>query len=143
MRCIPLTALFTMLAGCSAKPADDHQLLQGRWQIVSQEDEGKEVPAETFQGIEFRFAGDTMTFVNDGKKELGNVKFTLNSAASPKQMDFAQAIETETRIVQAIYDLNGDTLTLCRANNGEKPRPASFSPADRSGISILVLKRVK
>lgn len=68
-------------------------------------------------------------------------------------------VEEKTDTPKGVYELKDDTLTICKWNPGYRPasktavgtaeegksppRPTSLAPADRKGITILILKRIK
>ncbi len=163
-----------------AKSADakenDNARFQGKWAIVSAESNGKAVPADEIKDVLVMIEGDKFSFIADGKKRHGKLSFSLDSSKSPKQIDFTESylapvgaspgvlgpvhhVEEKSDSTQGVYELNDDTLTICKWNPGYRltaklavgaadegkplPRPVSLAPADRNGITILILKRIK
>lgn len=67
--------------------------------------------------------------------------YALDPKANPPAIDLTFDLTRGDRgKMLGIYELKGDTLTICMGNAGQ-PRPASFEPGD--GRTLIVLKRVK
>ncbi|MCE9534256.1 MAG: TIGR03067 domain-containing protein [Planctomycetes bacterium] len=155
-----------------ARPGDDAKGVQGRWKIVSGEFNGKAAPADKFADIEIVVDGDSITAFEKGveiKDEEARPKFKIDHSTSPKSVDLMltstessetrdlndKTIKKETRtrtdIAKGIYELNGDTLKLCirfpkyddKGNAIDPERPTTFTPENKTDISIAELKRVK
>lgn len=85
------------------------------------------------RGLSVTFASDK--FIPWDRREVVSREvavFTLDSAKSPKQIDFKGLQDQKS--LQAIYELNGDELKLCIAEPG-KARPTSFAG------NVMVFKR--
>jgi uncharacterized protein (TIGR03067 family) len=67
--------------------------------------------------------------------------YTVDSKAKPATMDLQVGV-TEKEMALAIFKVEGDKLTICRAMPG-KPRPTKFEVAEGSTDYLLVLRRVK
>jgi uncharacterized protein (TIGR03067 family) len=111
--------------------ADVLKKLQGTWQFVSQEMDGKSRPKEELAKQTITFAGDKWTVRADGKVvQAGTHKF--NPAKKPAQVD-AVVTEGEDKgnTMLGIYELKGDRLHVCFDPKG-KARPTDFaSKGDR------------
>jgi uncharacterized protein (TIGR03067 family) len=70
-------------------------------------------------------------------------KYTIDPTKKPKAIDF-EATEGEARgkKIQAIYELDGDTLKFCLAGS-DKDRPTDFTAKEGSGRTMSVWKRAK
>jgi uncharacterized protein (TIGR03067 family) len=75
-------------------------------------------------------------------KPVYQATFQIDPTKSPKTIDYTQIIESKTqgRIIPGIYEIEGDTLRVCRTT-GSNVRPTEYSAAARSGHVLLVLKR--
>lgn len=105
----------------------------GSWQTVSVEKDGKQDPGG---------AGGKLVFMED-TMHLGGMAhwYRLKPAQSPKQLDFN--VEGLNTPHLAIYQLEGDMLSICFATLGSAPRPSVFETAPNDGNQLLVCRRVK
>lgn len=123
-------ALFWFGPLLKTRQSTDFPLLQGEWRQVAHEQDGK--PMDVTPGIEF-----TSSLVISGQQfrryqtlSTGKViegehgRFELESSANPKVIDFKLLQGT----ARGIYQIDGDTLTLCITKNGDV-RPAQFATA--------------
>jgi uncharacterized protein (TIGR03067 family) len=120
----------------------ERQKLQGSWTIVSHENNGKKAAAKTISGWNLTVAGERMT-TRDGLDLLDESTFRLDVKAKPKALDLTfTAGPDKDQSVRGIYQLAGDTLTLCFAEPG-KERPKELASKEGSGHLLFVFKRVK
>jgi len=114
----------------------DKALLEGTWVLQSLESAGK--PATKAQIVSLRlklvFAGDSLTFHN--ANGLKKAKIELVADTDPKTIDFI----TDKEISRGVYELEGDSLKICWAPDGEA-RPLDFLTSARGKATIYVLKR--
>ncbi len=112
--------------------------LQGTWEVVRAEFEGKAYPEAI--GCRRVFDGATITYVDSsGKTELG--RYVIDTRKQPAWIDCARMEEGRMLVSRGIYRLEGDTLTLCSASPG-KPRPGDFATTASAIEGLLVLRRV-
>jgi uncharacterized protein (TIGR03067 family) len=138
-----------------AQVESDEKLLQGTWEVVSSESDGKAGTGHTFVfvripidvGARFTFKGDLITYTTTGKAEEGRSSFTLRSKVSPKEIDWVhptpemEQLGVESCKYKGIYSIQGDTLKLCYIiRNGQ--RPTTFQTAKGDGCTLWALKRV-
>jgi uncharacterized protein (TIGR03067 family) len=92
----------------------------------------------------------TITFTADGKYETragaGDAKvsgtFTFDPKKDPPELDVAEpAGPAGGKASLSIYKIDGDTLTICTAVQGDRPKTIG-APAG-SNCALLVLKRIK
>jgi uncharacterized protein (TIGR03067 family) len=118
------------------KKKSDAELLEGRWVRVSL-DVGSGPKPDTSRWMVVEggtiSAGDT-----DGKDPI-EATFTLDPTRSPKQIDVKW--KHFNRPQSYIYELDGDTLTWCHAQDSQ-PRPTEFK-GSTDGRVCVVYKRVK
>ena len=130
-----ITVLGLSSLGLPARAEDDAEQLQGKWRVVSAEQNGADFRKEQLQNVFVVFADDEVRVYRKGTKAEQAAKFTLE--AEKKQIDFTketrdsewannltfrlfrrykweggQPVEAEGP-AQGIYKLEGDSLTIC------------------------------
>lgn len=122
----------------------DLQALQGTWQGVSGEGDGQALPAEVVESYELTISGDKYTLKVKGKDqedEQGTIK--VDASKKPAAIDITISKgEQQGKSQKAIYQVEGDKLTLCYAQP-EKDRPKGLKTQPNSEETCLVFKRVK
>ena len=136
--------LLTALAGCLLPAADastqeEMARLEGTWQLVSAEADGKRLPDEQVKQIRVVIKGGKHTVYFGDKAIAEGVPFTIDPATKPKQVEDTLP---DGRKVRGIYQLDGDTLRSCVAAP-DKDRPAEFTGKAGSGLTLRVFKRAK
>ena len=117
------------------------QKLQGKWKLQ------KEVSADGEKEFEMvlEFKGRKVFFEKQAKFEFE--VSALDSTTDPKCLDLTNLVERgpvpKGLVLEAIYKLDGDTLTMAGHAGEEKKRPANFDPPKDKGTGMWVLKRVK
>ncbi len=120
-------------------PKADLANVQGTWEIVAMEAEGKKLPKEDYRDGKWMFKGDTIIAIRKGQeRELAS--FALDSTKRPKWIDTTSK-EDKTHLL-GIYELTGDELKICIS---KKPleRPTEFSTKADRQHGLITLKRVK
>jgi uncharacterized protein (TIGR03067 family) len=119
----------------------DQEKLQGQWQIVSVQSQGKEVEGEEGDNIrkgKLVVKGDHMQFKHGGK-------FTLDPGKKPKEfdLDMQEGVpEAERGLWRGIYELKDDELTLVLVlPNLDRPR--EFKTEEGTPQFMMKLKRAK
>ena len=115
--------------------------LEGTWSLVEQQIEGETNP-NTFLRYDLSFTDDTVSLVYetaDGPSSDGETKyrFTINTNTTPNQLNwFGDQI-----LIQAIYELKGDSLMISHFGKSESARPDSFDheQSSRSNNSPHIL----
>jgi uncharacterized protein (TIGR03067 family) len=105
----------------------DQDRIQGSWQLVSFEKEGKNVP---LKGV-YVFNGKKFSAID--VKSTGEGTFALDAGKSPKTIDVVNSKngEGQAKAAFGIYRIENDTLTLCF----DLERPTKF---DGSGSPALL-----
>ena len=112
--------------------------VQGTWQLVSAETDGKEAPAEQVRKVRVVIKGDRHTVFFGDQAVAKEVLFKLDPAKTPRAVD--DLLPGGKRIL-GIYEVDGDTLRSCVAPAG-KDRPTRFSAESGSGHTLRVFRRV-
>ncbi|MBN9522736.1 TIGR03067 domain-containing protein [bacterium] len=117
---------------------------QGTWEVVKLQVAGADV-TEFLKDADatMTFKGNTYAFEAKSEREKGTFKF--DAKAKPATIDL---MITEGRgkgkTQLGIYQLDGDTLKLCMADEGAKERPTKFvSAKDAPEMVLFTLKRKK
>ena len=139
-----LTGTVVVLVLAAAPPEEDAvkkelEKLQGTWQLVSAETDGKKAPEEQVKQIRVVIKGNKHTVFFGDKAIAKEVAFTLDPQKKPKASD---DILPDGKMIRGIYELDGDTLKSCVAAVG-KERPTEFAAGAGTGNTLRVFKRVK
>ncbi|MFO0797568.1 MAG: TIGR03067 domain-containing protein [Gemmataceae bacterium] len=147
MRVVLLTLLSALaVAGAGARPDDkavaaDRKAFQGTWAFESVEVAGQKLPADLLKGMTVSFDGDSYS-VKQGDKVVESATQTLDPSKSPKALDSkVTAGPNKGATILGIYEIRGDTLTVCFDPEG-KERPKAFK-ADAGTRTLVVHTRVK
>jgi uncharacterized protein (TIGR03067 family) len=117
----------------------DLDRLQGVWQVVSMEIDGKVAPADEFKGLNLTFKGNKASQLINGKNEEASIK--LDPSKKPKAIDMTPLIGPDKGMtIVGIYSIEGDNLRICIAKAGVD-RPSEFKGG--KGVVFFVLKRHK
>jgi len=136
--CLPICALLSACATVRTPPVaattgplvGDEQRLQGSWRVIHNELMRTQTPqmlgrVHIYFGRCFRLDTDN-----------GSEEFRIDEQSQPKRIDFD---DSHNPLIQGIYQLEGDRLTICTGAPGD-PRPTSFatSPWNKSILTVLV-----
>jgi uncharacterized protein (TIGR03067 family) len=144
--CLP-----TLLAD-DAKPKeeakDDSKLLEGSWNGIGLEADGKKVPAEVLEKLKGRFTFKGLELLMTDTTPVSGAKATvkLDSSKTPKQIDLTGIEGTgKGKTIQGIYKLEKDRLFICLRGPEfvEKGRPTEFKTEVGSGLGLMTLERTK
>jgi uncharacterized protein (TIGR03067 family) len=120
------------------KKDNDAKLMQGKWRLVSAENNGASYPKGKIEKMSVLIETDEIRIVVEGTKSEQGAKFTIDPSTNPKQIDFTKEIsdsewsdqlpaklfrawkfDSKSNVisaedkVQGIYKLDSDTMTLC------------------------------
>jgi uncharacterized protein (TIGR03067 family) len=138
------------LRGDDAERAERAKLV-GAWTVVSVEVNGHKVPAEAIRNFQFVFTDAKMTRKRGDKVE-SEAGYRVDPSRSPKWLDALGPKGEKGPVVPGLYELAGDTLTVCFRNDYKKKdgtlvdkpqRPAKMEAGEGSGQVLMVLKREK
>jgi RNA polymerase sigma factor (sigma-70 family) len=126
------------------KEKTDLDKLQGTWEVTTFQVRGIELEgpiADQFKAIKFVFKGDQLIY--DGKGEDGKApppqKIKLDPKKDPKHIDLTP-LDAKPNTTEGVYDIQGDELRLCLAQNEQRPK-AMASNKDTRDV-FLILKRI-
>jgi uncharacterized protein (TIGR03067 family) len=149
---VALIALFA-LAGATAhasdQAADEVKKLQGEWQAVEIETQGKKVSKDNpeVKNLRFVFDGQGITLpIPDGGGQGRKKTYKLDATKSPKEIDITSLDGQEKdQTAACIYKLDGDRLTICIPYFTKDPsiRPKEFKAGADDGIMVITLERTK
>jgi RNA polymerase sigma factor (sigma-70 family) len=112
--------------------------LSGDWQVIAVEQDGRVLPQDQFPFTSLRIRDDTIVH-EGGPHHLLKVRFRLHPEQQSNAMDMASE-GYHGDIYKAIYALEGDTLTICRPDDGK--RPTQFASTPGSKILLYTAKRI-
>lgn len=136
---LALASLFLLVGtAMSDEAADDLKKFVGTWEEVSNTSDGKDKPADEVKGHTVVIdATGKWEALKDGTVVLkGSVK--LDPSKKPRAADWT--VEGFDMPVLGIYDVTADTWKHCFAVG---KRPTEFGSKEGSGVTYIVLKRVK
>jgi uncharacterized protein (TIGR03067 family) len=146
MRCfLILLATVSMVAG--AQPTDakkkEFAKLQGQWEIVSVELDGKDISSLFKNGKAIVKDNQIEVSIESGRKLARS--FQLDVTTTPRCVDF-QIVDAKGKatgtIQEGIYEWQKDSLRICiLIKDGVKERPLEFSTQPQSGRILYVIKR--
>jgi uncharacterized protein (TIGR03067 family) len=139
---VHLQSILLLLAGLAASQlgADvdkERKLLQGRWEVVSMVQGGKEVPRLMEGKMMFTFQGDKLV-VALGDKVLNEGTWKIDPGKTPRTID----LKDERDTIQGIYELKENEVRMCMGGRG-KERPKLFDAQPGTDQSVVILKRIK
>jgi uncharacterized protein (TIGR03067 family) len=122
----------------------DLKALQGKWKAVKAVTNGdEELPTMDGNDVVLEFK-ERKVLLND-KEVL--VIATLDPSTDPKILDIKALADTgplrKGTVLEAIYKLDGDALTLAVYVGEGKKRPEKFESPKDSGVVVVTLKREK
>lgn len=118
----------------------DLQQLQGTWVMAALQVEGTDVPEEKIKGTTLTIKGDKyITKVKDTTRET---TIKLDPSQKPKAIDMYFPDGTDLpKLAKGIYEIDGDTMRICRAQMPGQERPREFITQDNPGVFIVTWKR--
>src|SRR5436305_1031697 len=135
-------ALFAVFVLASAVPAggdakQEFKALEGSWAPVTGELGGKKLPDAFLKATKLTITGDKykVQIGEDAETDHGTVKLDLSK--KPRAMDITSKKDSENpKTILAIYELKGDTLTVCYDTTG-KAYPEKFASPEGSKLFLV------
>lgn len=122
----------------------EKERLQGTWQIVTAEEDGK--ANKQVSGF-FIFKDDKLTISTTNDKKSIDSEYRLDPGKKPKEIDFSTTIEGKTKVQQAIYSVIDDELRLCvgvyKLKDNVVIEPVRPNQFDSTVGLLITLKREK
>jgi uncharacterized protein (TIGR03067 family) len=110
------------------------------WTFASLEVEGNTIPQQAIGTSSMAIDGNT--FVNSSPAAIYSGTFRLGLAGSTRTIDIGFTEGPEAgRTILGIYELDGDTWTMCLNLAPRKPRPMEFAAPVGSGRALETLVR--
>jgi uncharacterized protein (TIGR03067 family) len=139
-----LLSAVALLSGADAapKPQKAEDRIQGVWELVSSEREGRIEPGSERDPLQLEFTADTFRFrLPAGARHPQPYK--LDPGKKPKLIDWlAGGRHGPSKPVPGIYELEGDRLKICWGGEG-KARPQEFTTKAGAGEWLWSLRRAK
>jgi uncharacterized protein (TIGR03067 family) len=130
-----------LLAADAPKPRDQEKI-QGVWKILSEVENGTDAPPRRNVRVRFQFTADKFIITEGDDKRQGAYK--LDPARRPSTIELvADDGPNKGKKALGIYQLSGDTLTLCLTLQEGKDPPGDFTARAGSGRVLLTLERDK
>jgi uncharacterized protein (TIGR03067 family) len=150
MKATALLGLTCLLLIAADKPEEavkkELEKLQGTWTVTNLRYNGKDFPTEGKNVIKFVFNGDQVTVEGDKsvQKEYAKLAWKLDPNAQPLAVDMTitSGIQRDA-VIEGIYKVKDDELTVCAKVFGTKERPTQFDSPAGASVVLLVLKRDK
>jgi uncharacterized protein (TIGR03067 family) len=134
-----LVAVLTTAAHCSDEKGEAG--LQGTWQAATAELAGQKMPDGFANSVQLTIENEKYAVKVGEGEDKGTLKF--DTSGKLKAMDI---IGTEGpnkgKTFLAIYELNGDSLTICYDLDG-KTRPTEFKTKEQTTLFLVNYKRKK
>jgi len=142
--CLLLAGVATAQVGREAKAGRDAQDLQGEWQGVDFQTRG--VTVRDMKNRRWIIRDDERIefyFTRDWRSQESNVRFRLDPAKSPKQIDFLihwRDPDWKDLTLPGIYSLDRGRLAIC--TNNKSKRPTEFTSTNENGNTLSTYQRV-
>ena len=121
----------------------DRKQIEGTWQVVSLEINGKKFTKEDAKALTVVNGADGTWSLRDKGEERSKGTSTFDPTKKPKTIDFTPTIGDEKgKKCLGIYELGAKTRKLCFAPPGQD-RPTEFSSTPGSHHFLVIFERKK
>jgi uncharacterized protein (TIGR03067 family) len=122
---------------------DDAEALKGNWSAISFQQGGRAAPDDLIKKFKASFDGKNYKNLVDGQV-LEEGGYTIDASKTPKTIDFdIRKGDGEGKKQLAVFQLEGNKLTLVVAEPGSTDRPKSMKTEKTDPFIELVLERAK
>ena len=136
-----LAALALSVGAPAAKDGKkDPPSLVGVWVAEKGTTDGDD-RAVTAGSLTVEFTADGKVSIREGAKRSSPLDCRTDPKRSPAEIDFIAPPRAKSLNMVGIYQVDGDTLTLCLSPGGK--RPTRFESVAGSDVMLLTLKRAK
>lgn len=122
------------------KSADGKTKLDGKYEVVSGERDGKPMSDQDVKGSVVTIAGDKITGVDGGGKEFLRVTFTCDETKKPAAITMKGAGSADGKTYSGLCEKTADGIKVVYNMEGGEA-PTEFKTKDKQ--VMLVLKAVK
>jgi RNA polymerase sigma factor (sigma-70 family) len=126
------------------KGQDDKEAIQGTWQVIGVEMQGKDAPdgslaIQALKSAKWIIAADKIT---TGTTKFGEQKviYKLDPTKKPKEFDFTPLVgpnNEKAKTAPGVYSLDGDVLKICMPGAPDAERPTELA-TKAGGKSLLI-----
>jgi uncharacterized protein (TIGR03067 family) len=121
----------------------DEKNLQGDWKMAGAVQNGERMPAADRDNFVWRFQGDKIVLELNGQV-VGHSVYRLAPDQKPKAIDVTHTDERGQPKGEPetwVYELDGDTLRVCKPIEGNTARPKEVGSKPGSKTMLMELKR--
>lgn len=127
-------------AGPTDEAKKELERLQGTWVMAGLEVNGEAVPEAKLQGTTLVIRGDR--YVVKVKETTHETTIAVDPAKKPKAIDMFLPNGTDApKLSEGVYDLDGDTLRICRNQAAGEDRPAQIGSWPNTNLFVVTWKR--
>jgi len=139
---IALSSAVTLTAWVLAdeKRGDDPRSIQGRYELVAGEEDGKETPPDRIKGSAVLIDKDTIVGTDKDRKEFFSCSYTLDTSSKPWKITMVSKAPKAGDKAEGVVKTEGDSVWICYAKPGGKA-PMGFKTEEKQ--HCFKLKRVK
>jgi uncharacterized protein (TIGR03067 family) len=116
--------------------------LEGNWEVVSAEIQGKKPKLEEF-GIQSIVFGDATVKQKEQAKGSLTLKAKLDLSRSPKKIEGTIEGEKGGDKIAGVYELDGDKLRICLGPAEHAPTEVKTTKVSHVEVVLIELKRAK
>jgi uncharacterized protein (TIGR03067 family) len=114
-------------------------MMDGNWSPLAAEMGGESLPIETMPATRLIINGNEYTATIGMITDRGSLR--VDESVTPNEMDITGADgPNEGLTIPTIYELNGDTLKVCYALDGQE-RPTEFKTSPDRQLFLVTYKR--
>jgi uncharacterized protein (TIGR03067 family) len=134
----PLVAAAGLLFAADDPAKSALEKYQGTWVLLSEEFEGKKVPADEVKDLSYTVQGHEILFKSNGKDRSAIVK--LDPSRNPKTYDLVR--DDGLVSLKGIYAWDGELIKICSAvDQGDRPTAFETRPGSKNQIRVWKRKR--